>query len=510
MTWSEEFIKQLDRPSKSIEYILRFYDSSLDYLGTGRSFSTTSAIRLTNAEITIDNARVTPHRWSVNFGGFTVTLSGDLRRRRYTFFKGRVAELWMIRNGVAQRLTIGQVRNVSAYREIFTIEFSDILSMMSSRLTLSGSSSAFFYNTGFEATVQQNFNFSSDPKLYLNDVTKFEKQAFYSGIIHVFDSQHGVDMYYSFSSATVVNFPSGYLTITAVNVYPSESNHEHLQVGDKVRSCARLSGRQDYIFSRMLMSTGVQGTTGYFDVYPRSWSLGFAFESSMINRDDMDRFYEAFWRPSSYHNMNLIIEEPTNIRGILEYFLSTGMFPAFKQGQIVWRGAINPSRISANSFLIAARITDIDMYSIESHQYYSPSQSVYYLASKIKYYNGSTVATRSKLRRTGGFLPSSPEYIRDHSTIYAETNQSDMAEKDLERLYIWDCVPFEELVISVSEKFATLCAGDVIELTSNYIYGIHERENETYNRKRCFVLGVRWLPSQSKCILTLAVTKEDK
>jgi len=258
------------------------------------------------------------------------------------------------------------------------------------------------------------------------------------------------------------------------------------------------------------MSTGVQGTTGYFDLYPKSWSLGFAFASEFVNKADMDRFYTSFWKPSSTvnHNFNLIIEEPTNIRGLLEYFLSTGMFPAFKQGQIVWRGAINPSTISANSFLIAARITDLDIYSIDSHQYYSPSQSVYYSASRIRYYNGTTVTIKTKQRQSGGFFPSASAYIRDHSLIYAKTNQGAMAQKDLERLYIWDGVPFEELVISVTEKFATLCAGDVIELTSNYIYGIHEREGETYNRKRCFVLGVRWLPSQSKCILTLAVTKE--
>ena len=64
---------------------------------------------------------------------------------------------------------------------------------------------------------------------------------------------------------------------------------------------------------------------------------------------------------------------------------------------------------------------------------------------------------------------------------------------------------YEELTIEVTEKHAVLCAGDIVEISSNYIYGIRENTASNYSHRRAMVLSVRWSPSRSRCSLSLAI-----
>lgn len=506
MTWSRNFKSELDKPSKSIEYLLRFFSSSLDYNGSGQIFGSLGEVKLANVEVTIDNSRITPSRWSINFGGFSIRMNGDLREYNAVFRKGQIAELWMIRNGTPERVTIGQLRSISGGRGVWTIQFADLISTMDSRLSLVALQEQFFYQAGNETTVTSSYNFASDPNLYVANINIFEKEDGKDGLVRVYDATHNEDAYYSWSSKTATSGTAGYLTISNTGVYPS-SAHDHLHVGDRVVSCTWLQGRIDEVFAKMLMSTGVTGTAGIYDKYPKSWALGYAFSPSLIDEADLNLFYPV-WKPTGLnHNVSLIIEQPSNVRTVINSALNMGLFPVFRQGKITFRGSTNPDTVTPLS--LTARLSDLDIYSIDSHQFYSPNQPVYYYRSTIEYYESSTqtIEKESQNRTLSRYMPSAREIVRDNSLIYGELNQEEMATKDVSRLYLWDSYPYEELVITVSEKYAILCAGDVIELTSNYIYGIHELAGERYNRKRCFVMGVRWLPHQSKCILSLAVIK---
>lgn len=508
MSWSQQFKNALEAPSKSISYMLRFFSSSLDYSGSGQIFSISGEVHLANVEVVIDNARITPSRWSLNFGGFSIRINGDLRKYNHSFRRGQIAELYMIRNGIPERVTMGQLRAVSGNRGVWTLEFADLISTMDSRLSLVALQGQFFYNAGLETTVTTNFNFSSDPNLYVANINIFEKENGEDGLIHCYDSQHNVTMYFSWSSKTSTVGSAGYLTISAVNVYPSESAHEHLQTGDRIVSLAWLQNRIDYVFAKMLMSTGVTGAAGTFDVYPKSWSLGYAFIPELIDKLDMDQFY-ALWKPSGYdHSVNIILEEPSNARTLIDKALDLGLFPVFRQGKISWRGSVRPEDVTY--LRLAGRITDLDIYSIDSHQFYSQSQPVYYSRSRIDYYDSSssTIRTETQNRTISRYLPSAREIVRDNSLIYAELNQDQMASRDLQRIYLFDVYPYEELVLTVSERYASLCAGDVVEVTSNYLYGINETSDQRYNSKRALILGVRWLPHQSRCVLSLAVISQ--
>ena len=150
MGWPQSFIDTLDQPSKEIHFALKFLPNSLDYnFSKGDQVNESSIIYLSNAEGVIDTVQVTPQRWSVNFGGFSVQIVGDLRPLiNSSFRKGAVAELLMNRNGIVSRVCVGQLRNISGGRGVWNLQFVDFLTMMQTRLTKIVTQAQFWYNAG--------------------------------------------------------------------------------------------------------------------------------------------------------------------------------------------------------------------------------------------------------------------------------------------------------------------------------------------------------------------------
>ena len=104
-------------------------------------------------------------------------------------------------------------------------------------------------------------------------------------------------------------------------------------------------------------------------------------------------------------------------------------------------------------------------------------------------------------------LPANDEISRDNKLIYRIDTpaQSAKAVLDLARMAPWDQYTYEELVLAVHERFAGLVAGDIVAITSGYIYGFKEATGKTYLGRRGMILGVRWLPNRSRCILSIGV-----
>ena len=509
MAWTQQFIDSLDKSTKVLSYVLKFLQPSKDYnLSQGHYVSAGTEIALANADVTIDSVQITPSRWSVNFGGFTITIAGDLRPvLNKSFRKGAVAELIMVRDGLRNRVCIGQLRSITGGRGVWRLDFVDFLTLMQSRLTSNPAQSQFWYNAGKVSSVTQSFNFSSDPNLYLDNIDAFEKMTGQDGMIFVEDSQHSVTMYWRWSSKTYTTAPAGYLTISAVDQYPSESDHEHLQVGDKITSLARLRGRADYVFARLVMSTG-DGTQGTFDDYPASWALGVKWNPNLFNLQSLNEYYNyAFATSTGTHEIELLIAEAGNISTFLDAVLSMGMFPVWDQNQLSWRVCQNPN--AANWFTVRDHITDRDIISIDSHSLYSSAQSTMYNASTIKTYN-STTGLDQDVTFSGisiPVLPTSSTITRDHRLIYRVDSpiQPTKANADLTRMRRWDAEPYEDLSITVTEKHCLLTAGDIIEISSKYIYGLREGAGQSYSNRRAMVLSVRWNPSQCSVNLNLGV-----
>ncbi len=513
MTWSNGFIKSLDMPSKSLEFALRFLGHTNDYfLGSGQTIRQSGFINIGAAEVVIDNARVTPQRWSVNFGGFSLTINGDLRPIDVSAFRrGALAELFMMRDGnIPQRIAIGQLRSLEGGRGVWRLQFGDFISALTTRLSTKKDELNFYYNAGTETQVTTGhaFNFGSAPanRLYLDDITKFEKDSNFDGLCFVTDGSNNTS-YYRWSGKTTTTGSAGYLTITDTGHWPATANLNALAVGDKVISLTRLQGKPHNVFARTLMSTG-SATQGSLDDYPKSWGAGIRFNPNLINTQDMNLWYEAYKTQTGSHEVQLVLDAPeaSGIRYLLNQFLSLGMWPVFRQGQISWRVCQDPEE--ALNTTISGRIKDRDIINIESHNIYAPSQSVVYAESTIETSSSSGTITKTGVNVTNvKALPANDEIIRDHKLIYRidSPTQSGKAAVDLARLAPWDQYTYEELVIAVHERFAGLVAGDIVGITSRYIYGFKEASGKTYLGRRGMILGNRWLPNRSRCILTIGV-----
>jgi hypothetical protein len=510
MTWNAQFTKSLDGPSKTVEYALVFLPggpNSVLFNGTLINNDPNQKVFLSEAYVTIDNVQVTPSRWSVNFGGFTIEIVGDIRPLKKTSFqKGALAELHMRRNGQhVERVAIGQLRNISGGRGKWRLQFGDLLSALASRFTSSKNTMTYYNNVGKTTKVNTNWNFSSSPNLYVDDVTIFAKETGGNGMIRV--NRAGTIGYLLWDVAVVTSSPVGYLRIVDTDPYPDKNNVTVLNINDEVTYLALIVDRPDHIFAKTIMSTG-GGTQGSFDKYPEAWGSGFKFNPNIIDALNMEFIHNAWQAPSGDYEFQLVIdqEEASGIRFLLDKCLAVGMWPVFRQNAISWRACQNPNTASLNTLTLA--IHDSDIIAVNSHDIYSPSQSASYTTSKINCTDAShneifSSADQNVIRS----LPVNSEIARKMSLIYKIDNPTQLvkAAADVMRLKYWDFYPWEELVITVRERFAVLVAGDIIEITSNELYGYAEAEGKTYQSRRGMILGVRWQPNQSQCILRIGI-----
>ena len=386
---------------------------------------------------------------------------------------------------------------------------------MTTRVSTKADQLSFYYNAGTETTVTSGhaFSFGSAPanRLYLDDITAFEKDLNYDGMIFVDDGSGGTS-YYRWNTPVTTAAPAGYLTITNTGQWPATANLNTLPPGAKVTSLVRLQARADYIFARTVMSTGnaftSSPTQGWADDYPKSWGSGINWNPDIIDKINMDQWYLAWKTTSGTHECQLVIEknQDSGIRHLLNSFLQIGMWPVFRQGRISWRVCQDPEKACANLPITAIRETDI--IAIESHAMYSPSQPVVYSNSTVVY--SSSAGVKSKYTQNLSnvkALPANNAIERDNSLIYRIDSpvQSSKATVDGSRMSAWDLYTDEELTLAVQERFAGLVAGDIVAITSSLIYGFNDPVGKTYQSKRGMVLGNRWLPNQSRCILTIGI-----
>jgi len=513
MTWNYQFTNSLDQPSKKTEFALLFIGRGSNYISpSGRVVNNdaNNMVHLGEAQVTIDNVRITPQRWSVNFGGFSIEIVGDLRPFKGSpWQRGSIAELYMRRNDIhIERVAIGQLRTVSGGRGKWRFEFGDILSAMASRLTSAKNQLSYYYDVGTTTEVRVNYDFAADPNLYVKNATIFQKETPGSGMIRV--NRAGTVGYYLWSAVIITNSPSannGYLVITDTGTWPATANQNTLNIDDEITHLALLKDRPDHIFAKTIMSSG-DLSQGSFDTYPESWGSGFYWSNNLIDSTDMNLWQTSWETASGTYEFQLVVEdyEQSGIRYLLSKFLQVGMWPVFRQNALSWRVCQDPN--TANPNTLSVHIYDRDIQSVDSHQIYSPAQSSVYTTSFIVVSTASgTKETYGDFRNTINSMPCDQEITRDNRYIYRIDSpiQQIKAQADRKRLKAWDLYTWEELVLSVSERFAGLVAGDIIQITASMIYGWGEAEGKTYNSKRGMILGNRWHPNQSKCILTIGI-----
>ena len=508
MAWTTAFKRSLNDPSVTVEYSLRFYRLPWALQNSSNSLVEVGRLAIGEQDIEITGVSIVPQSWGVTFGGFTIQLVGDLRPINASALrKGNVASLYMSRNRQRpERICIGQLRSISGVRNVWTLQFVDVLSMLYARVTNQQSKQPFYYQAGRETTATAAFNFASAPELYVADISTFEKDSTHNGMIKIVDTTHSAEDYWEYSTITPTSGSAGYLTIISIGNWPTTGSHGHLHSGDVVINLARTKGRPDKILHRTLISINGDDTESSYDDYPNSYAVNVKWGSPIWDTADANYWYETVLKPSSSVDLLLDIlhEEPSTegIRVLTDNYALLGMWPVWVQDSMSIRSCQDLK--TANN--VALRISDRDIIEILSHEIYSQNQSVVYVKHTYTYRTASGSGSKSVTYNNPDALPNAEEIIRDVTAVTERSSDTGtMVNSALQRLKPYDFRTYEELVLQVTEQAAILAAGDIVMITSDLIYGYSENQGKTYRARKGMVTGLIWRPRTRSVILTIAV-----
>lgn len=520
MSWSDEFVGLLGSRSIAVEY-------KLEFLRIGNSvgrlevvYSKGSApLKIASGSVQISGTRVIPQRWTVSFGGFTLSLVGDIRQITGRVRKGQLAALYCKFPSQTQweRLAIGSLGNISGFRNQYQLQFKDLLSALSNSLdaragTAFSSSDPphfqLFYKAGLTTTVRTAFTVGDSSLDVVSDAI-FKRKTSSRGLIKCTASASGNSFFLFFTG-------SGANTLTGISAttHPA-GTAENLQVGDTVTALVWLEGSPFDIFGSIVTSTGT-GNNGILDVYPEEWSIGGQISDSIWDYSDSSKQARVIQRSDGgLYEWGFYIETPpTNgIRYLTDLASSLGQWPVFRMGKLSWRACTDPTGVQTSlPIVVAAQIFDKDIFRLERHEFYNPDVFSIYRTSRILYteagaghYSGQSY-NNSQVRS----LPAQKIIIRDGSPLYlhdqsGSDNRNQASLMDLNRMQGWDLFESEKVVLRVNLRFSYLVAGDIVELTSAYLSGAYDPSGYNYRGRRMMVSACDLNIDEQNCTLTLVM-----
>ena len=135
---------------------------------------------------------------------------------------------------------------------------------------------------------------------------------------------------------------------------------------------------------------------------------------------------------------------------------------------------------------------------------HDPSLSAVYGSTKLIY----DVAGNAETSTQGAVptLPAQGQVSRDMGAIYdAGGDEEKMAEGDLKRLKIWDLYHWSRLTLRVSLKHAVLVAGDVVRISSAYLYDLSTQAGRTYSNRTGMIISTEYNISGRFCVIVIAI-----
>jgi hypothetical protein len=540
MSWSNAFIQQLDSQAYKPVFQLRILNLG-NFLGMDFSvYSTGQApLKIERSGVSIGGTRVIPSRWSVSFGGFQVTLAGNIRELLMHTRKGAFAELNCSINGLPfERVAIGQLQSITrmGLAEKWVVKFRDLLSAFQntcnttvgavpSPSSVNPTQQPLFWRTGIKTPLSSAYSVS-DNTLSVVDNSAFEKETGKNGILRLEKNSAPDEAYYmeysslDYAANTFTTVPAG--GSSPSSAYPSKAIRTHLPTsagGSSAYTCVRLQGHPSDIIGKIITSTGA-GNNGALDTLPVSWSIGGLFHHSVFDKADADLQKQIIrGKSSSSYSWRVIYDQPAadGIREIIQHGSQVGQWPVLRQGSISWRGCSDPDGQGMSySPVVIDTIYDYDIMSIKSHEIYSSSQANTNVISTVQYATPSggipvpqPYTEKSSLGQVSGrtqSLPAKREVYHFGVFIYdPDETVSDLADGDLDRVKNWDHWTWEKLTLELSMRKSHLVAGDIVEITSRYLYGLQEGYGQTYYNKRAMVIGSSFDLSQRRCIIEFAI-----
>jgi hypothetical protein len=520
MAWSENFLAALGGRSLALEYKLTFLglQNSVGNTAVILSNSSSNTLKLAADSVQITGTRIIPQRWDVSFGGFSVSVVGDIQPLMPYIRKGQMAELHCRLSGSTgwERIATGQLATLSGFRKKFQLVFRDLLSTLQNSLDARAGTAfstsdpphfELFYKTGLTTEVRVNYT-AGDSTLSVDDSSIFKRKTGSRGMIKCTPSSGA--SFYKFFTGTSIYTINGLSSTT----HPAGSDTD-LVVGDTVTAIAWLEGSPWDIFGSIILSTG-NGNNGPLDYYPEEWGIGGKLGQNYFDYADASAQARTIKRSDSgIYEWGFVVESPwTNgIRNLVNISTNLGQWPVYRMGKLSWRGCTDPDGLESNSIIIvAAQIKDRDIISINQHDFFNPDNPAIYRTTRIIYneagsgiysgavFNGLKVDSLPALslkQRDG-----SPTYLHDQS---GSDNRQLAATEDISRIKTWDLFVSEKIVLRTTLKFSFLVAGDIVEISSKYLVGSYDGANNKFKNKRALVLAVDYNFGNQSCLITLAI-----
>ncbi len=505
MAWSSDFVAALTASSITPIYRLEIVRSTHGVGSPAVLFTHRGSLRITKA--TIQGTQVIPHRWSVSFGGFEVELVGDILQYTQSLMRGAIAFLSVELRGLTGRelIGIGQLDQIRGQRGVFRATFKDILSAFQSRIDTRSSGtrqfSKLFFDTLIETTVASTW--TNDATLHVADGSSFTKSSSHRGLLYCTPSS-GDPFYLGWDSYD--NSTKRFTLSSTTGVHPTQGSSVTLQVGDKIRNAVRIAAAPHALFAQIVSSTGA-GTNGSNDVLPNSYGTGVPLPHSFFDAADaqLTNTYITNASGGPYGlDFSAIAPLDNGLRSIADIFSTVGQWPVMRQNSFSWRGCFDPTGRFARQPATAAHITDLDIIDLDDVDFFDPNLKAVFMQSSMIYNTSGTSTVRTNSFSKS--LPTNGSIDRDFGFYYNPSfDEESMGQADRDRMAIWDFYNWARISMRVSLKFATLCAGDKIELSSRFIVDQYTQPDRTYIRRPAMVLEIGYNINNRTCDLVIGV-----
>jgi len=532
--WSTDFVAGLGSGSIVPEFELKFvevYGSVGDGITLGSTGVTwpvqTKRIKIDAGSVQVQGTTVIPQRWSVSFGGWSVGLVGDIRDIAGYIRRGQFAELHCRLNGFSgfERIAMGSLDGLSGSRGVWRLTFRDLISTFQNRLNnhvragvypLGYDKFQLFNRAGATTTTTSTWN-TVDTTMDVTAALDWDLPTGGQALVQCFTS--ATDYFFvkytgktaiELSGVAGVDYPVGNVAVGT------------LSSGSTIKYCPWVRGYPWVIMGMLIDSTGT-GANGPFDVYPGHWGIGGMYGAGIYDNFDAHSINGPLIKRSdgsTRYRWSHAITSPWagGFRDLIGLSSSAGQWPVQRQGYVSWRGCSDPTGLEMGyEPTVAARINTSDIQEIITHEFYNSSIQNHYanvLANIVPQYNGASTMTPAASNFTNNRVPSLPyiqETVRDLRFVYDDDDgtgaekRNEMAVGDLNRMKGWDFYPSEKLVLRVGLKFAILCAGDVVEITSQFLSGLYMGRGNSFNAQRAMVLNCSYVFGSASCVLQLGI-----
>tara|TARA_Y100000114_G_scaffold52281_1_gene47782 strand:- start:4834 stop:6363 length:1530 start_codon:yes stop_codon:yes gene_type:complete len=505
MSWSSDFVNALSASSITPIYELEIVRSTRGVGSPATFFTHRGSLRVTRASV--QGTQVIPHRWSVSFGGFEVELVGDILQYTQSLMRGCIAFLSVRLKGLTgkQLISIGQLDQIRGQRGVYRATFKDLLSAFQSRIdtrVVSGRQySQLFFDTAIQTTAAHAWN--NHNYLEVADGSAFTKSSIHRGLLYCIPSS-GDPFYLGWNSYD----PSTqrFALSSTTGVHPTLGSSTTLQNGDKIFNAVRIASAPHAIFAQIVTSTGA-GTNGPNDVLPNSYGTGVPLPHSFFDAADAQSTNTYITNASGGPyalDFSAIAPLTNGLRGIADIFSTVGQWPVMRQNSFSWRGCFDPTGRFGRQPATAAHITDADIIELDDVDFFDANLKAVFMQSSMIYNTSGTSVVRTNSFAKS--LPTNGSINRDFGFYYNPSfDEESMGQADRDRMAIWDFYNWARVSMRVSLKFAGLCAGDKVEVSSRFIIDTFTQPDRTYTRRPAMVLEIGYNINNRTCDLVIGV-----